>query len=314
MGFYIFSYFCAFIFLAAVACRVYRQLTLPVHLRWEIYPVQHEPTDKLVHGGSYMEDLNWWEKKLKSSLFNELKYMAPEILLLRGLWKENRRLWWVSFPFHFGLYLMIATFALLILHALLVLGGGEAYVAGGVIGALLGGLIVFMGWTGLILGVVGSFGTLFRRLADPALRAYSSFSDYFNILLVSFFFLSALITCLLVDPLLIGAKAYVFGLLTGGRSLNAYAPAESVFGGAAIILASALAAYVPLTHMSHMFMKFFFYHKIKWDDAPNLRGGGIEDDILKNLRLKPTWNAKHIAADGRKSWADLASSAPKETK
>lgn len=59
--------------------------------------------------------------------------------------------------------------------------------AGGVIGALLGGLIVFMGWTGLILGVVGSFGTLFRRLADPALRAYSSFPDYFNILLVSFF-------------------------------------------------------------------------------------------------------------------------------
>ncbi|HQP12881.1 MAG TPA: hypothetical protein PK470_08970, partial [Candidatus Omnitrophota bacterium] len=209
MGFYIFSYFCAFIFLAAVACRVYRQLTLPVHLRWEIYPVQHEPTDKLVHGGSYMEDLNWWEKKLKSSLFNELKYMAPEILLLRGLWKENRSLWWVSFPFHFGLYLMIATFALLILHALLVLGGGEAYVAGGVIGALLGGLIVFMGWTGLILGVVGSFGTLFRRLADPALRAYSSFPDYFNILLVSFFFLSAFIACLLVDPLLIGAKAYV---------------------------------------------------------------------------------------------------------
>jgi nitrate reductase gamma subunit len=314
MGFYIFTYFCIAVFILATVRLIYKQIAMPLHLRWEIYPVQHEPTDKLVHGGSYMEGLNWWEKKRKSSLLNELKYMAPEILFLRGLWKENRGLWWVSFPFHFGLYLMIATFALLILQALLVLWGGEAFAANSAIGALLGGLIVFTGWTGLILGVVGSWGTFFRRLADPALREYSSFSDYFNILFVSIFFFSAFITCLFVDPLLGGAKAYVFGLTTGGRSLNAYVPAESVFGGVAIILASVLAAYVPLTHMSHMFMKFFFYHKIKWDDAPNLRGGGIEDDILKNLRLKPTWNAKHIGADGDKSWVDLASSAPKETK
>ena len=93
--------------------------------------------------------------------------------------------------------------------------GGETFVAGGAIGVLLGGLIVFTGWTGLILGVVGSFGTFFRRLADPELREYSSFSDYFNILFISMFFLSACITCLFVDPLLGGARAYVFGLLTG---------------------------------------------------------------------------------------------------
>jgi nitrate reductase gamma subunit len=314
MGFYILTYFCIAVFILATVRLIYIQITLPLHLRWEIYPVQHEPTDKLAHGGSYMEDLNWWEKKHGSSLLNELKYMVPEILLLRGLWKENRGLWWVSFPFHFGLYLMITTIALLILHALLVLWGGETFVAGDAIGVLLGGLIVFTGWTGLILGVVGSFGTFFRRLADPELREYSSFSDYFNILFISMFFLSACITCLFVDPLLGGARAYVFGLLTGGSAINAYAPAQSVFGGVTIILASLLVAYVPLTHMSHMFMKFFFYHKIKWDDAPNLRGGGIEDDILKNLRLKPTWNAKHIEADGRKSWVDLASPAPKETK
>jgi hypothetical protein len=63
-----------------------------------------------------------------------------------------------------------------------------------------------------------------------------------------------------------------------------------------------------------MFMKFFFYHEVKWDGAPNLRGGRIEDDILKNLALKPSWRARHIGADGNKSWQDIASSAPKETK
>jgi len=314
MGFYVLSYLCIFVFIFVTGYRVYRQLNLPVHLRWEIYPVQHEPTDKLAHGGSYMENLNWWKKKQEGSLLNELKYMAPEILFLRGLWKENRSLWRVSFPFHFGLYLMIATFVLLMIHAFLVLWGGEAFAAGGAIRALLDGLIVFTGWTGLILGVIGSAGTVSRRLADSELRKYSSFADYFNILFIFLFFLFAFLACLFGDPLLEGAKAYVFGLLTAGGTLNSYGPGQSVFGGAAIVTASLLAAYIPLTHMSHMFMKFFFYHNVKWDDVPNIRGGRIEAAVTKNLELKPTWQAKHIGADGQKSWKDIASSSPKEMK
>jgi nitrate reductase gamma subunit len=314
MGFYFLSYLCIVVFVFASGCLVYRQFTLPVHLRWEIYPVQHETTDKLVHGGSYMEDLNWWEKKHKSSLLNEVTYMVPEILLLRGLWKENRGLWRVSFPFHFGLYLMIATFVLLVFNALVVLWGGDCLPAGGAVRGLLNALIVLMGWTGLILGTMGSVGILCRRLADPELRNYSSFADYFNILFILFFFLFGFLTCLFGDPLLEGAKAYVFGLLTGGVSLKGYVPGRSVTGVLSIVLASLLVAYIPLTHMSHMFMKYFFYHNVKWDDAPNLRGGSIETAILKNLELKPTWSAKHIEADGRKSWLDIASSVPKEMK
>lgn len=314
MGFYTLSYLCILVFILAAGYRVYRQLTLPVHVRWEIYPVQHETTDKLAHGGSYMEELNWWEKKHGSSLFNEMKYMVPEILFIRGLWKENRGLWWVSFPFHFGLYLMIATFGLMVFHALLVLWGGNTVPVGGVIRTLLNGLIVFMGWTGLVLGVIGSVGTFCRRIADPELREYSSFVDYFNILFILLFFLFTFITSLFADPLLTGAKAYVFGLLTGGGSLNGYVPGQSCCGGAAIVLASLMVAYVPLTHMSHMFMKYFLYHDVKWDDAPNRLGSSIEAAIRENLALKPTWNAKHVEADGRKSWLDIASSAPKEMK
>jgi nitrate reductase gamma subunit len=314
MGFYILSYLCIFVFIIATGYLVYRQLTLPVHLRWEIYPVQHETTAKVAYGGSYMEDLNWWKEKRESSLLNEVKYMAPEILFLRGLWKENKSLWRVSFPFHFGLYLMIATFGLLVLHALLVLWGGDAFPAGGAASSLLEGAIVLAGWTGLILGVIGSLGVLCRRLADPELRDYSSFADYFNILFIFLFFLFAFLTCLFGDPLLEGAKAYAFGLLTVGNSLNSYVPGQSVFGGVSIVLASLLVAYIPLTHMSHMYMKYFLYHNVKWDDAPNLRGGRIEADILKNLELKPTWKAKHVEADGQKSWHDIASSAPKEMK
>jgi len=313
MGFYVLSYLCAAVFMLVTGYLIYRQMTLPVHVRWEIYPVQHETAARTAYGGSYLEEVNWWEKKQKRSLFNEIRYMLPEILLLRGLWKENRTLWQVSFPFHFGLYLMIATFGLLLVNSLLTLWKGPVFASGGNVKTILDSLIVLTGWSGLILGNVGSLGLLYKRWTDPELRNYSSFSDYFNILFILLFFLSAFVS-LLFDPFLEGAKAYAFGLLTGGLPLNAYAPGQSISGGTVIVSASLLVAYIPLTHMSHMFMKYFLYHRVKWDDAPNRRGGSIEAAILKNLELKPTWKAKHVEADGRKSWRDIASSAPKEMK
>ncbi len=36
MGYYIFTYLCLAVFAAAVLWRIYRQLTLPAHVRWEI--------------------------------------------------------------------------------------------------------------------------------------------------------------------------------------------------------------------------------------------------------------------------------------
>jgi len=67
--------------------RIYKQITMPLHVRWELYPVKHEAGKKAEYGGSYMEERNWWGKKRERSLFNEIKYMVPEILLLRGLWE-----------------------------------------------------------------------------------------------------------------------------------------------------------------------------------------------------------------------------------
>ena len=47
---------------------------------------------------------------------------------------------------------------------------------------------------------------------------------------------------------------------------------RAVAGALTIVLASLLVAYIPLTHMSHMFMKYFLYHNVKWDDVPNRPG------------------------------------------
>jgi nitrate reductase gamma subunit len=314
MGFYVLTYLCIAVFILAIVYLTYRNLTLPMHVRWEIYPVQNETAGKVAYGGSYMEELNWWEKKRESSLLNEVKYMVPEILLLRGLWKENKRLWLVSFPFHFGLYLMIATFSLLLLHALLTLCSCAAFISCDACGTLLDGLITVTGWCGLIMGNIGSIGLLYKRWTNREMKNYSPFIDYFNIIFILLFFLAALVTCLSGDYFLQGAKAYTLALLAGGASLNSYVPGQNIPGILTIVLASLLVAYIPLTHMSHMFMKYFIYHRVKWDEAPNRPGSPIESAVKANLDFKPTWQAKHVGADGRKSWKDIASSDPKELK
>jgi nitrate reductase gamma subunit len=314
MGFYVLTYLSIAVFIVATAYRIYRQMILPEHVRWEIYPVQHETSIRVAYGGSYMEELNWWTKKYRTSGINELKYMTPEILFLRGLWKKNRSLWLVSFPFHLGLYLMITTFLLLLLYVCFVLWEFPAFTAGGSVRIAMDVIIAATGWTGLIMGNLGSIGILCKRLTDRDMRYYSSFLDYFNVLFIFFFFLSAFVSCLLGDPFLEGAKTYILGLITGGVSLNSYTPGQTLPGALTIVLASVLVAYIPLTHMSHMFMKYFLYHRVKWDDAPNMPGTKIETAAVRNLEFKPTWKAKHVGADGHKSWHDIASSAPKETK
>jgi nitrate reductase gamma subunit len=60
--------------------------------------------------------------------------------------------------------------------------------------------------------------------------------------------------------------------------------------------------------MMHFFAKWFAYHKIRWDDAPNLRGSGLENRLgpLHNMPL--SWAASHVEELGR--WSDIARERP----
>jgi hypothetical protein len=81
---------------------------------------------------------------------------------------------------------------------------------------------------------------------------------------------------------------------------------------AEIVLASLLVAYIPLTHMSHFFTKWFMYHDIRWSDEPNFRGGKIEKKVGKLLEYPVSWAAPHIRGDGKKNWVDVATSGVEE--
>ena len=314
MGLHILTYTCVVVFVVAAGVRIYRQLTLPVHLRWELYPVQHEPGEKAGYGGSYMEEADWWLKPRGRSLLNEVKYMVPEILLLRGLWEENRRLWKVSFPFHVGLYLLLGTFFLLLAGAIPMIFGVQVVPKNQGIISFLYSLTIGVGALGLILGTGGTAGLLLRRVKDPELKRYSVPSDFVNLILFLVFFVVSLFAWLLHDLNFEGARAYLYSLLTFGGTPDGMNLGETLLGRLAIVFSSLIAAYVPLTHMAHMFMKYFMYHNVRWEDSPNLRGSSLEAKILKNLGLKPTWAASHVGAGKGKTWAEIAQSALKEEK
>ena len=65
------------VFVIAVVTKFVKYASMPIHLRWELYPVAHEK-GRAHYGGSYLEEPDWWTKSRESSLIGELKVMGRE--------------------------------------------------------------------------------------------------------------------------------------------------------------------------------------------------------------------------------------------
>ena len=298
------SYVAVITFVAAVAYRFRKIASMPLHLRWELYPVAHEAGDKARYGGSQLEELDWWTKEKHSSLANELRYMIPEMLFLVALYEHNRKMWWRSFPFHFGLYLLIGLIGLLGLGSVLELLGVEIGPAGSasVFGAIMYYLTQLVALAGLTLAMVGAVGLLQQRLTDPDLKDYTTAGHVFNL---AFFVLTlavAWLTFIFADTGFVLTRDFIKNLIT----FNIGAGIGSSLLGLEIFLAVLLIAYIPLTHMSHFFLKWFTYHKVRWDDEANQVGSIIEKKIVEQCGYPVTWAAPHLKADGKKNWVDIA--------
>jgi nitrate reductase gamma subunit len=291
-------------FVIATAVRAVMYARHPVHLRWELYPVPHERPDRVAHGGSYFEQSEWWRETRRPSLRGELAVMVPEILMLRALREFNPALWFRSFPFHFGLYLIAGAGTALMACAAASLAAGTAWL-GGPAGRVVSWVVAVAGSAGLVLAVAGALALLHRRIQDPALRAYSTAGDIFNLA----FFVVALSTLGIgyaarpgAAP---GALAIVLGLLTWDSSV--LVPPLLAAG---LTLSSALLAYIPLTHMSHFVAKYFTYHAVRWDDAPLGESRKVRVALAVYLAQRPTWAADHMRGGGASTWADIVTADP----
>jgi nitrate reductase gamma subunit len=145
---------------------------------------------------------------------------------------------------------------------------------------------------------------------------YSTPSHYFNIILIGAIFLTALIWRITDTNMVNNLMGFYFGLMTLSTEITGHFPLHfKSIGYAHIIISLIFIIYLPFTHMTHFFAKYFTYHSVRWEDTPNAPGSKIAEKVGQQLNQTVTWAAPHIGADGNKNWIAIASAAPsKEAK
>jgi len=283
----VFSYIAVVVCVAGLAYRGIKIASMPVHLRWELAPVPHEK-GKAHYGGSYLEEFEWWTKPREKSLLNEGFYMFQEIGFLKGVWENNRPLWWFSFPFHFGLYLLVGMTLFLFLEMARIPEAGR--------------IASWLASFGYILGTIGAVGLFFKRAFDPKLSPFTTAASYINLLVVGAVFATG---------------AYAFFSARGDFAAEMIAFIKAFFAGDVGVRLSGptrihVAAgmlfllYLPFSYMTHFMAKYFTYHEIRWNDEPMGDNPAMQEKVKKLLGQTVSWSAPHIGADGRKNWVDVA--------
>lgn len=301
-GVLITTYIFALIFIIAVAAKFVKYQTMPVHLRWELYPVAGET--KRPWGGSYLEEPKWWDKPHeKHSLMGELKFMAKEIFLFKEYIHSNRSLWKIVYPFHMGVFLFAGFFFLLVVGAITLEANDNLLLlsqSSGVWGDLIYYLTLVVGISALVLGTIGAVALLTRKFTDSTMSPYTRRIEYFNIFFVLAVFVTGLISWAAFDTDFDNTRAFMQGLLTFDTGVTGI----DSFTYVHIILLAALLAYMPFTNMTHFFAKHFTLNAVRWEDKPHLRGSDLERKIAPCLQQPVSWAAPHM--QGIHVWADVA--------
>lgn len=290
------TYLAVLIFVFFVARRAARYANAPLHLRWELYPVAHE-VDK-EYGGSFMEEMDWWTKPRHTSFFNTVKAMAIEIIFVKTLWENNRKLWYVSYPFHGGIYVVVGYLALLVLGSLVQLFGGQVAATADWWQVALYWLTVLAGVVGMASVTIGCLGLLAMRLFSDGLRRYSTPADYFNLLLILAISVSGLLAWATVDQGFAQTRTFIASLL----SLKS-APLSPILIVNTTLFMLFL-TYLPFTHMTHFVGKFFNYHNVRWDDTPNALSQSNQKALGDALAKPISWPAPHVGGGVGQKWAD----------
>jgi len=110
------TYVLAAVFVIFFVAKMYKYAKMPIHLRWELYPLVGET--KRPWGGSYLEEPDWWKKPHEEKSFiAEMKFMGQEIIFFKEYFHRNRSLWYIVFPFHIGVFLFATSGSSSSLHS-----------------------------------------------------------------------------------------------------------------------------------------------------------------------------------------------------
>ena len=174
--------------------------------------------------------------------------------------------------------------------------------ASGMGGVAVAGLYRITGYAALLLTLAGAVALLWRRIADQELKNFTSPADVFNLALF-------ILTYCVLGAGYFSRSASVTAVTRGMLTFDLAVEVPPLIG-LGLLLACALVAYIPFTHMAHFIAKYFTYHAVRWDDRTNPRGGKIEAAVAGYLAYKPNWSATHVGATGEKTWVEIATTNP----
>lgn len=290
----ILSYVSVLAFLGLSLYKAYQYAKMPMHGRLDLYPIPKEK-GKGHYGGSYYEEPEWWKKSRETSLVEEVIDMLKEMLFIKKLFDNQRPLWWISYSMHLGIYCLIAWTVLLFVGGITELAG-IAMDSGHWWAVIVYHLTFIAGLAGALMVAFGSIALLIKRIVASTFKRYTTPQDYFNLA----FIFAVTLTGLLVwinDP------GFNYGRNIA-KSMLTFSPIEAdALLSTHIVLLGLLLIYIPLTKMSHYVGKYFSFHKVLWDNDPNLPGSEIDKKMKSAPAVKPknNWSAPHWQPEAPKT-------------
>ncbi len=295
------TYFSYVFVVALYTYKVRKVLKMPVHLRWDLYPIPFGKES--AYGGSYLEELEWWKKPLAKNGPGGVFHLLKKYLFFGGYFKLKRSYWLSLYPWHLGFYFVIGFHVLTFFCALFMTVFGLQIAAGS-----SNGFGVFLYYLTLVFaaiaffgGALGSIGMLVKRASSAEMRAYATPSNYFNYIFFLAVFGSGL-AAWYYDPTMSSYREFWRNLIT-----FKYATIEAATY-THVMLFSVFLVYLPFTRSTHYITKLIAFFGILWNDKPNLAGGDMDSKIAAALDQKVTWSAPHIQSG--KKWSEVATQLP----
>lgn len=209
----ILPYITALILVVGLAWRIAYWSRAPVHLHWELFPYPN-------------------------TVGAQLAEIIKEVVSLHSLFLHKRKMWCPSLLMHWGIYLMVFWFLLLL--------AGFPHAS-------------YVGMIGGVAAVIGTVMLLTYRLLDDGLRSISSFTEYFNLSIILAISASGLATGFFAQVQIL--RDYVFSLMV-------FTPRVPTSSALLIDLAliQFFCIYLPFSRLTHFVAKYFTYHKVKWGE------------------------------------------------
>lgn len=246
-------------FFALSLAKAWKLAHMKMHARLDLYPVPKEGAGRARYGGSYLEQSEWWNKPREIDHFNETREILKEMIFIKKLFVNQRSLWWASYAMHLGIYVMFCWSILLFITAFLS-------------NTILVAITQVVGVVGFGLCIIGCISLFIRRFCDPILRRYTTPLEYGNIGLLLVVLVTGGISWLFLASPFSVAQSLVH------LSPFAYSPLVVIH----LILLTCMFIYIPLSKMSHYVAKFFTYHRVLWDNDPNVAHSEVERRFKDN--------------------------------